>query len=67
MKHLQRQLSLETQNALVSKRDANEYQLRVARLQDEVNILQRDNDHLTTHNHNLERTVDTIDRLICFV
>jgi len=57
VKQLQRQLGLETQNALASKRDANEYQLRVARLQDEVNILQRDNDHLTAHNHNLQRTV----------
>lgn len=52
---------METQSALSAKREASEYQLRAARLQDEVNILQRNNDQLTTHNHSLERTVSITD------
>ena len=57
---------METQNALSSKREANEYQLRLARLQDELNILQRDHDHLITHNRTLERTVNLIEFSIQF-
>ncbi|CAF0726238.1 unnamed protein product [Adineta ricciae] len=43
---LQRQLNIESQNALVAKRESNEYELRNTRLQDEVNILLRDKDQL---------------------
>ncbi|CAF0985938.1 unnamed protein product [Adineta ricciae] len=43
---LQRQLNIESQNALAAKRESNEYELRNTRLQDEVNILLRDKDQL---------------------
>ncbi|UJR33653.1 hypothetical protein I4U23_021086 [Adineta vaga] len=44
---LQRQLTIENQNALSAQRDLNEYELRNTRLQDETNMLRRDKDQLT--------------------
>ncbi|CAF3802862.1 unnamed protein product [Adineta steineri] len=47
LKQLQRQLNIETQNALTAKRESNEYHIRNTRLQDEINLLLHDKDQLT--------------------
>ncbi|CAF2328878.1 unnamed protein product [Rotaria sp. Silwood2] len=55
LKQLQRQLNIEIQNAATAKRELNEYELRYVRLQDEINGLQRDKDHLTSHISTLQQ------------
>ncbi|CAF0736708.1 unnamed protein product [Rotaria sp. Silwood1] len=55
LKQLQRQLNIEIQNATTAKRELGEYELRHVRLQDEINALQRDKDHLTSHISTLQQ------------
>ncbi|CAF0970607.1 unnamed protein product [Rotaria sordida] len=54
-KQLQRQLNIEIQNASTAKRELNEYELRNVRLQDEINALQHDKDHLASHISTLQQ------------
>jgi hypothetical protein len=50
-------LTIEIQNALTAKRELNEYELRNVRLQDEINLLQRDKDQLTSLISTLQQRV----------
>ncbi|CAF3551791.1 unnamed protein product [Rotaria socialis] len=52
---LQRQLNIEVQNANTAKRELTEYELRHIHLQDEINIVQREKDHLTVHINALQQ------------
>ncbi|CAF1141049.1 unnamed protein product [Rotaria magnacalcarata] len=52
---LQRQLNIEIQNANTAKRELTEYELRNIRLQEEINIVQREKDHLTGHINELQQ------------
>lgn len=51
-------MNVEIQNATTAKRELNEYELRNIRLQDEINLLQRDKDHLTGHITTLQQKVN---------
>ncbi len=48
---------METQNSQTVKRELNEYESRNARLQDQINALQREKDQLTSLNSTLRQRV----------
>ena len=54
---MQRQLNIEMQSASAAKRSVSEYELRDARLQEQLNLLQRDKDHLNSHISTLQQRV----------
>ncbi|CAF1680888.1 unnamed protein product, partial [Didymodactylos carnosus] len=55
LKQVQRQLNIEIQNANTTKREMNDLELKNVRLQDELNILQRDKDNLTSYIDSLQQ------------
>ena len=57
---MQRQLNIEMQSALAAKRSVSEHELRDARLQEQINLLQRDKDHLNSH-------ISTVQQRVSFV
>ncbi|CAF0766915.1 unnamed protein product [Didymodactylos carnosus] len=59
LKQVQRQLNIEIQNANTTKREMNDLELKNVRLQDELNILQRDKDNLTSYIDSLQQRLTT--------
>lgn len=49
---------MESQSTSIAKRESTEFATRNARLQDEIDKLQRDKDHLTGHITTLQQQVN---------
>ncbi len=71
MKQLQRQLNQEIQNAASAKRELNDYQLRMSRLQDEINTLKLDKEQSNSLISSLQQRVKfcyfNIHQIMCFL
>jgi chromosome segregation ATPase len=73
LKQIQRQLNQEIQNAASAKRELNDYQLRMSRLQDEINTLKGDKEQFNSLISSLQQRVKFhlflflifIDRFFC--
>lgn len=57
LKQMQRQLNIEIQNALISKREMNEYEIRNSQLRDEIYHLQHERDCQTDQINSLQQRV----------
>lgn len=57
LKQMQRQLNIEIQNALIAKREINEYEIRNSQLRDEIYHLQHERDCQTDQINSLQQRV----------
>lgn len=63
LKQMQRQLNIEIQNALIAKREMNEYELRNSRLRDEIYHIQHEKDRLTDQNNSFQQRLTNEENL----